>query len=137
MTTKNKSPNPQHVQELHAKGYGRNHIARELNTTPYYIDKIAQENGLTFDRTHTAQAVAAKTIDAHQRRIQLATQYANAAEELLQEALNHTHTPTERRNAVIASAVCVDKFEALTQRISDENNALTLTTIMAQTLEPP
>lgn len=56
------------LRQLHAQGLGRNAIAREMKRSPRTISVLAEELGLTFDRTATAVATQARVIDAKARR---------------------------------------------------------------------
>ncbi|RLL70306.1 helix-turn-helix domain-containing protein [Streptomyces sp. Z26] len=58
----------QQIRVLHAEGLGRNEIARRLNRSPRTISVQATDMGLTFDRTATAVATAARKTDAKARR---------------------------------------------------------------------
>jgi hypothetical protein len=60
------------IQALHAKGLGRNDIAAAIGRAPATVTKLAGELGLSFNRTATAAATAAKLVDAKARRAQLA-----------------------------------------------------------------
>ncbi|MFF3622344.1 helix-turn-helix domain-containing protein [Streptomyces sp. NPDC002467] len=67
------------VRALHAQGLGRNEIARRLNRGSRTISVIAEELGLTFDRTATAVATEARKADARARRVALVERaYARA-----------------------------------------------------------
>lgn len=59
------------VADLHARGYGRNAIARELGFSPATITTITRDLGLDFDRAATKQAVAARKADAAAKRSEL------------------------------------------------------------------
>lgn len=73
----------QQVRDLHAQGYGRNAIARELGRSPRTVSVIAQKLGLTFDRTATAVATEARVIDGRARRADLVARlYAVALDDL-------------------------------------------------------
>ncbi|GAA2457016.1 helix-turn-helix domain-containing protein [Streptomyces macrosporus] len=59
------------VRKLHGQNLGRNEIARRMQRSPRTISVIAEELGLTFDRTMTAAATEARKIDAKARRAAL------------------------------------------------------------------
>jgi IS30 family transposase len=59
------------LRQLHAEGHGRNEIARRLKRSPRTISILAEELGLSFDRTATAVATQARVIDAKARRAAL------------------------------------------------------------------
>jgi hypothetical protein len=60
------------IAELHAAGRSRNAIARELGRSPDTINRVAAAAGLTWDRSATVAATAAKTADLAARRAELA-----------------------------------------------------------------
>lgn len=70
------------VRQLHAAGAARNDIAREIGRSPSTVSKLAKELGLSFDRTKTAVATAAKVNDAKARRAQLQLDLLGDAERL-------------------------------------------------------
>lgn len=59
------------VAELHGQGWSRAAIARELGRAPDTVGRIATAAGLSWDRSATAAAVAAKQIDNKDRRTRL------------------------------------------------------------------
>ncbi|RKT85613.1 Helix-turn-helix domain-containing protein [Saccharopolyspora antimicrobica] len=59
------------VRELHEQGKTRNDIAKTLGRSPSTVSKLARELGLSFDRSATAAASAAKAIDNRARRVAL------------------------------------------------------------------
>lgn len=61
------------VAELHAQGLSRNAIAAEIGRSGRTVSRIAAEHEppLTFERTRTAAATAAKKADGAARRAQL------------------------------------------------------------------
>lgn|GEM_PF-5682240 len=64
------------VAALHAQGVGRNEIARRLDMRPNDVTRAARDAGLSFDRTRTRQATAARTADmAAARQAQLIRSY--------------------------------------------------------------
>lgn len=70
------------VAELHAKGLGRNSIAREIGCSVGTVTGIARELGLAFDRSMTETAVAARKTDCAERRSRLEQQLLDDAERL-------------------------------------------------------
>lgn len=56
------------VAELHALGWSRAAIAREIDRGPSTVGRIAQAAGLTWDRSKTAVATVAKQMDNRARR---------------------------------------------------------------------
>lgn len=60
------------VAELHAEGWSRAAIARELDRSPSTIGKIADRLGLGWDRAATEAATKARQVDLAARRAELA-----------------------------------------------------------------
>lgn len=73
------------VAKLHAAGLGRNEIARNIRRNVASVTKIANELGLSFDRSATRAATAAKVFDAKARRAQLMQDLIADAEKLRAE----------------------------------------------------
>lgn len=116
------------LRQLHAEGLGRNAIAREIGCNPSCISRTAHYLGLTFDRTSTQEATAARLADLEERRVDLAIQFHDIAEESLERLYEPTtvfsfggkdnnyneHTfdeapVAERQKLVTAAAIAVDK----------------------------
>lgn len=68
--------------ELIGQGMARNAIARELRISPSSVTGIAREENLSFDRSASAAATAARQSDLKARRIEL-------IEELMSKAADH------------------------------------------------
>ncbi len=68
------------IAALHAKGKGRNEIAREIGRSAYSVTKVVKELGLSFDEAATVEATAARVAQMKARRVDL-------AEKLLDDAL--------------------------------------------------
>ncbi|MEU5838786.1 hypothetical protein ABZ820_34695 [Streptomyces diacarni] len=60
------------VRELHARGLGRNAIAREIERGTRTVSLIAADLGLSFNRTATEEATRARSADLAELRTQLA-----------------------------------------------------------------
>ncbi|WP_433793951.1 helix-turn-helix domain-containing protein [Actinoplanes sp. CA-252034] len=75
----------QRVAKLHAEGRSRNAIATELGRSGRTISKICSEHDppLTFERTRTAAATAAKKVDGAARRAQFQLDALDAAGRLM------------------------------------------------------
>ena len=56
---------------LHSRGLSRNAIAAELGRSPATVTKLARDAGVTFDRSATAAATAAKQADNRALRAEL------------------------------------------------------------------
>ena len=73
------------VLDLHAKGLGRNEIAKLTGIGAASVTRIVQADGGSFDRTKTEQAVKARQIDMASLRGQVAEKLLTRANELLDE----------------------------------------------------
>ncbi len=71
------------VVEAHARGLGRNAIAREVGCSSATVTKIAREAGLSFDRSETELATRARLIDLADHRAVLARSFQVRSQELL------------------------------------------------------
>lgn len=71
------------VRSLHDDGLSASAIARKLNVSKSTISRWAKADGISFDRTKTAEATAAKSIDLAAARTRLAEKMADRAEKLL------------------------------------------------------
>lgn len=69
--------------DLHAKGLGRNEIAKLTGIGAASVTRIVQAEGGSFDRTKTEQAVKARKIDTANYRSMVAEKLLIAADELL------------------------------------------------------
>lgn len=73
------------VLDLHAKGLGRNEIAKLTGIGAASVTRIVQAEGGSFDRTKTEQAVKARKIDMASLRGQVAEKFLIRSDELLDE----------------------------------------------------
>ena len=73
------------IIELVEAGMSRNAVARELKLSPSTVSKVAAECDppLTFDRSSSAAAVAAKQADAKARRAEIQLKLIDKAEDFL------------------------------------------------------
>ncbi|MEU5974385.1 helix-turn-helix domain-containing protein [Streptomyces sp. NPDC047315] len=69
------------IRELHAQGLGRNEISREIGRSSRTVSVLAEEMGLTFDRTATAVATEARKTDAKARRAAIVASLYDVAED--------------------------------------------------------
>ena len=115
-------------RELHAQGYGRNRIARELGFPPVQISRTAEFLELTFDRSRIQAATQARLADLEERRSLLAEDFTAAAEKALRQ-MNEPHlywdwggkdhdydekladepTPADKRALMSTAATAVDR----------------------------
>ena len=110
---------PEQVAQLAADGLGRNAVARTLGVSRRAVDEAARAAGVTWDRTATAQATAARLADV---RAELTDSFAEAAdlatgrliEELRQDQLD---AGTLRALATVCG-ISTDKIIALGDRVS-------------------
>ncbi|WP_086564923.1 hypothetical protein [Streptomyces africanus] len=70
------------IRELHALGYGRNRIAREIGRAPVMVSRTAEFLGLTFDRSKIEAATKARLADIAERKSLLAEDLLSDAEKL-------------------------------------------------------
>ena len=110
--------NPQQVIDLHDQGKGRNEIARELHTTTYRVDQAAKQAGIIFDGAMTEQANRARLARSTQERMALTARLRDVAYTSLGEALDTTIPLSERKQAVIMAAICIDKDNDLSERVA-------------------
>lgn len=114
-------------RELHAQGYGRNRIARELDIPPVQVSRGAEAMGLTFDRSKIQAATEARLADLAERRSILAEDLLSDAEKLREEIWEprtywdwggkdhdydertHDATPGDKRALMGAAATAVDR----------------------------
>ncbi|MEU9865498.1 helix-turn-helix domain-containing protein [Streptomyces sp. NPDC047971] len=73
----------QRVRELHAQGLGRNEIARQIGRGQRTVSVLADEMGLSFDRTATAVATEARKADAEARKARILEGLYEVAEDEL------------------------------------------------------
>lgn len=71
------------VRDLHAQGLSRNDIAKTVGRSPSTVSKIARALGLSFDRTKTVAATAAKQQDNRARRADLVGRLYGRSERIL------------------------------------------------------
>lgn len=71
------------IRRLHAQGLGRNEIARQIQRSSRTVSVLADEMGLTFDRTRTAVATEARKADAAARRAAIIEGLYDVAEDEL------------------------------------------------------
>lgn len=72
-----------HVRQLHAAGKGRNEIARETGLSAGTVSGIAENLGLSFDRSTVIAATEARKADNAARRAALVSRCYQRAEQIL------------------------------------------------------
>ncbi|WP_173390839.1 helix-turn-helix domain-containing protein [Actinomadura litoris] len=98
------------VAELHALGWSRGAIARDLGRSPDTIRRIADAAELSFDRSRTAVAVAAKQVDNRARRASLiarAYDQAGAVLDRLEAPDGYDATGTATNGVTVTTRVAV------------------------------
>lgn len=73
------------LRKLHSEGLSASAIARKLGVHASTVSRWAKADGLSFDRSKTAEATAAKSIDLAAGRTRLAEKMLQRAEEALDE----------------------------------------------------
>ncbi|MEA1264236.1 helix-turn-helix domain-containing protein [Microbacterium sp. STF-2] len=123
------------ARELHSQGLSCNAIARQLGCAASTVSRWAKAEGLTFDRSQTAAAVAAHTVDLAAGRIRLAEKMLAASEDMLDvidgpyEVYNFggkdntfesrvlDSAPVEvRRNVITTAGITFDKLTRIVER---------------------
>lgn len=123
------------ARELHGEGLSCNAIARDLGCAASTVSRWAKGEGLTFDRSKTAAAVAAHTVDLAAGRIRLAEKMLAASEEMLDvidgpyEVYNFggkdntfesrvlDSAPVEvRRNVITTAGITFDKLTRIVEK---------------------
>lgn len=120
---------------LYAGGLSCNAIARELGCAPSTVSRWAKGEGLSFDRSQTAAAVAAHTVDLAAGRTRLAEKMLAASEAMLDriddeyvvynfggkdntfEQRTLDSAPVEvRRNIITTAAITFDKLTRIVEK---------------------
>ncbi|MBO1739680.1 helix-turn-helix domain-containing protein [Leifsonia sp. TF02-11] len=134
MTAAGRTFDAERAQELFDQGLGCNAIARELGVAPSTVSKWAKDTKRVFDRTQTAAAVKAHTVDLAAGRIRLAEKMLNAAEAMIDaiddpylvynfggkdNTYNETlldSAPVEvRRNIITTAGITFDKLSRIVE----------------------
>jgi predicted transcriptional regulator len=141
---------PLRARELYDEGHSCRAIANELGVAPSTISRWASNDGLKFNRSQTALAVRAHTVDLAAARIELAQMMAVAAREGLEEldrpflvysfgGKDNTyeehlldHAPQDVRN--LAQRTAGIAFDKLTRIVEHDNSGLDETVGMLDTL---
>lgn len=126
------------AKELYDEGYSCNAIAQKLDASPSTVSRWAKTEGLSFDRSQTALAVRAHTIDLAADRLLLAQKMVQVASDVLdsldgeylvysfggQENLYSEHLldspPVEVvRNAVTTAGIAFDKASKVLEKSTE------------------
>ncbi|MGX1857357.1 hypothetical protein ACWIFB_07965 [Dietzia sp. NPDC055340] len=110
---------PEQVAQLAADGLGRNAISRRLGVSRRAVDEAARQAGITWDRSATAAATAARLADVRAELTDSFTEAADLAtgrliEELHQDQLD---AGTLRALATVAG-ISADKLIVLGDRLT-------------------
>lgn len=110
---------PETVARLAADGLGRNAVARELGVSRRAVDEAARAAGITWDRTATAQATAARLADVRAELTDSFTEAADLATGRLIEALHADELdPAVLRALGTVAGISTDKVVLLGDRVS-------------------
>lgn len=123
------------ARELFDAGMSRNAIARELDVDPATITRWAKREGVEFDRSATAAATKAHTIDLAAGRVRLAEKMLAASEAMLDKiddsylvynfgGKDNTYeqqildsAPVEvRRNIITTAGITFDKLTRIVEK---------------------
>lgn len=96
------------IRELHAQGLGRNAIAEATGLAAGTVTRIAGQLGLSFARSATAAATAARQVDLRDRRQQIVEQLYDRA----QANINRLNGPEYRHRVQTATESFVVSDEA-------------------------
>lgn len=109
------------IQVLAEQGFGRNEISRRTGFSTFLVSTIAEEVGVTFDRSKIEQALKARLTDLKLAQMSVA--------EGLTEDLTHARimlrTASNRRDLAFAAKTISDlarSAQALTPEMSDANS---------------
>src|SRR5690348_6130490 len=122
--------NKTRILELHAAGKSRNDIARETGIGAATVSKIVKAAGLSFDRSKTEAATAAKKADAAALRAQLALDYLADAQRLRQQlwkpciAFNFGGKDNTYAETSLDEPVFVDKLKIMQASTAAANASL-------------
>ncbi|WP_295851211.1 hypothetical protein [uncultured Microbacterium sp.] len=125
----------QQVLDLHAQGLPRNDIARQTGISAGSVTNICRDAGLSFDRSATKQATAARTVDLAAGRIRLAEKMLAASESMLdkidepylvynfggadnsyREHLLESAPVEVKRNIITTAGITFDKLTRIVER---------------------
>ena len=110
---------PEQVAQLAADGLGRNAISRRLGVSRRAVDEAARAAGVTWDRTATAAATAARLADV---RADLADTFATTADlagdRLITALRADDLDPGVVRALATVAGISADKLIALSDRVS-------------------
>lgn len=125
----------QRARELHAEDLSCREIAKALGVVPSTISRWAEREGLAFDRSRTAAATKAHTVDLAAARIRLAEKMQAATEDMLDriddpylvfnfggkdntfESRELDSAPVEvRRNIIATAGITFDKLTRIVEK---------------------
>lgn len=114
-----KKVDPEQVAQLAADGLGRNAVARQLGVSRRAVDEAARAAGVSWVRTATAAATAARLTDV---RAELADTFATTADlagDRLIDALQDDQLdPAILRALATVAGISADKLIALGDRVN-------------------
>ena len=110
---------PEQVAQLAADGLGRNAIARTLGASRRAVDEAAKAAGVTWDRSATAAATAARLADV---RAELTDSFATTADLATGRLIEALHAdeldPQVLRALGTVSGIATDKLVVRGDRVS-------------------
>lgn len=110
---------PEQVAQLAADGLGRNAISRRLGVSRRAVDEAARAAGVTWDRTATAAATAARMADV---RAELADTFATTADlagdRLIEELRRDQLDAGTLRALATVCGISTDKLVILGDRLT-------------------
>lgn len=113
-----KRVDPAQVAQLAREGHGRNSVARTLGVSRRAVDEAAKAAGVTWDRSATAAATAARLADV---RADLADTFADAADlagdRLITALRDDVLDPQVLRALATVAGISADKLLALGDRV--------------------
>ncbi|MGW4884037.1 hypothetical protein [Streptomyces murinus] len=109
------------VVRLIGQGFGRNEIARMTGVSKASVSRIAQRNGLSFDRTQTEKALKARITDLNLRQAGLAESLADR----VAIAIAYLDASTSYRDYAFASKAISDltqSYMRMKPKITEEDD---------------
>ncbi|VXB82423.1 helix-turn-helix domain-containing protein [Aeromicrobium sp. 9AM] len=118
------------ILKLHGEGKSRNDIARETGRAAATVTKTVHAAGLTFDRSKTEAATAAKKADAAALRAQLELDYLEDAQRLRRQlwepciAFNFGGKDNTYNSTELDEPIFADKLKIMQASTSAANASL-------------
>ena len=97
-------PTPEDVARCHAAGMSKNRTAETLGVSTRQVGYVADELGLSWSATSTAEAVAARKQRSELERLDIADSWRELARDSIDRALAEDDPSDRRRHALTAEA---------------------------------